>query len=377
MTKKLICFSLVMCFTHLLVAQKDGKFEDFFEDGQLKTSGQYKNKKRIGEWKSYYKTGELLSVYSYSKGKKNKVYKVFYKDGSLKRETKKIDGVFVNKGFYESGNLFFERLLKNGYYKEYYDSDVLKVESNYIDNQLNGIWKLFYPTGELEWQVAYKEGYKEGSYKQFYKNDILKVEGFTKKNKKEGIEKRYLEDGSLEWEGAYKNDVFNKTWNHFDASGNKIESIKYKKGLPLTINNSKLSITKIPNGLIETVPIYPGCEKELNNKGRKKCMSSKIAQFVMEKFNTDMAANLGLTGKQKIYIIFKISKSGKVIDVLPKAKNASLKYEAFRVISLLPDMKPGIQRGKAVVVPYSLPIIFQVQDKKKSNASKYGFKSRN
>ena len=39
-----------------------------------------------------------------------------------------------------------------------------------------------------------------------------------------------------------------------------------------------------------------------------------------------------------------------------------LEKEAQRVINLLPKMKPGKQRGKAVIVPYSLPIIFQVQD---------------
>jgi len=29
---------------------------------------------------------------------------------------------------------------------------------------------------------------------------------------------------------------------------------------------------------------------------------------------------------------------------------------------MLPKMKPGRQRGKPVIVPYSLPITFQVQD---------------
>ena len=32
------------------------------------------------------------------------------------------------------------------------------------------------------------------------------------------------------------------------------------------------------------------------------------------------------------------------------------------LIGKLPQMKPGKQRGKPVIVPYSLPIIFQVQD---------------
>ncbi|HBO29337.1 MAG TPA: energy transducer TonB, partial [Leeuwenhoekiella sp.] len=39
-----------------------------------------------------------------------------------------------------------------------------------------------------------------------------------------------------------------------------------------------------------------------------------------------------------------------------------LEQEAARVIKLLPQMTPGMQRGKAVGVLYSLPIVFQVQD---------------
>lgn len=378
MTKTFICFMLLVCFSNLLTAQKDGKFEEFFENGQLKVSGQYKNKKRTGEWKSYYKTGELSSVHTYSKGKKNKVYKSFFKNGSLKYETKNIDGVFINKGYYESGNLLFERVLKDGFYKEYFQSGKLKIKSNYKDWQLSGVWKKFYPTGELQWAVTYIEDYKDGLYKQFYKNGTLKVEGNTKKNKKEGDEKRYLEDGTLEWKGAYKNNVFNKTWYRYNRAGNKIENLKYKKGkIDKPSVNKNLSPTIIPSGNIETVPIYPDCKKELNNKGREKCMGNKIAQFVIKNFNTHIAANLGLTGKQKILVTFKIDKYGNITDIRPKTKNASLKYEVLRVISLLPKMKPGIQRGKTVCVPYSLPIIFQVQSSKKPLATKHSFKSRN
>jgi protein TonB len=48
--------------------------------------------------------------------------------------------------------------------------------------------------------------------------------------------------------------------------------------------------------------------------------------------------------------------------VRARAPHPRLVKEATRVVNLLPKMKPGKQRGKAVVVPYSLPIIFQVQD---------------
>jgi len=118
---------------------------------------------------------------------------------------------------------------------------------------------------------------------------------------------------------------------------------------------------EVPFAVIENVPIYPGCESG-NNEAKKKCMSEKIADFVNKKFNTDLAGDLGLSGRQRINVIFKIDKNGDIVGVRARAPHPKLEAEAARVINLLPKMKPGKQRGKAVTVPYSLPILFQVQD---------------
>jgi protein TonB len=118
---------------------------------------------------------------------------------------------------------------------------------------------------------------------------------------------------------------------------------------------------EVPFSVIENVPEYPGCEKG-SNADKRKCMSDKIAKFVQRKFNTDLAGDLGLSGKQRINVIFKIDKNGNVTGVRSRAPHPRLEKEAARVINLLPKMKPGRQRGKAVVVPYSLPITFKVQD---------------
>ncbi len=117
----------------------------------------------------------------------------------------------------------------------------------------------------------------------------------------------------------------------------------------------------VPFSVIENVPIFPGCEKG-NNAKKRDCMSKKISQFVNRKFNTELAGDLGLSGRQRIMVIFKIDKTGSVTGVRARAPHPGLEKEAKRVIGLLPKMKPGKQRGKPVNVPYSLPIIFQVQD---------------
>ena len=64
--------------------------------------------------------------------------------------------------------------------------------------------------------------------------------------------------------------------------------------------------------------------------------------------------------RQRISVIFKIDTLGRATEIRARAPHSKLEREAVRVIKMLPIMKPATQDGKKVVVPYSLPVIFQV-----------------
>jgi bla regulator protein blaR1 len=123
---------------------------------------------------------------------------------------------------------------------------------------------------------------------------------------------------------------------------------------------------EVPFGVIEQVPVFPGCESLTSNIERKDCMSKEIAMFVNKNFNTGVGKENGLVGKQRINVIFKINQEGNIVDVRSRAPHPALEAEAVRVIKMLPKMLPGKQKGKVVTVPYSLPIIFMVPETKKS-----------
>jgi len=135
-------------------------------------------------------------------------------------------------------------------------------------------------------------------------------------------------------------------------------------------SNSESSMEKgaveVPFAVIEQVPIFPGCEIG-NNLEKRNCMSKKIAIFIQRKFNQDTAKGLGLSGRQRISVIFKIDQKGNVVGVRARAPHPRLQTEAIRVVSMLPKMKPGIQHGKAVTVIYSLPIIFEIAEDADNN----------
>jgi hypothetical protein len=139
-----------------------------------------------------------------------------------------------------------------------------------------------------------------------------------------------------------------------------------KDGLNITFFTDVHDRAEIPFEVIENVPVYIGCESLESNEDRRKCMANEITKHVLNNFNADLAHDLKLSGRQRINVIFKINKNGEITDVKSRAPHPKLEEEANRVISLLPKMKPGIQDGKPVAVPYSLPIIFEVSDKKKN-----------
>ena len=112
---------------------------------------------------------------------------------------------------------------------------------------------------------------------------------------------------------------------------------------------------------VEQVPIYPGCEDFTTNNERRKCMSQKIGKLIRRKFNSDIAADLGLSGKQRINVQFKIDKMGNVTEIEARAPHGKLEREAVKVINKIPQMVPGKQRDVNVAVIYSLPIVLQVQ----------------
>ncbi|NOY47355.1 MAG: energy transducer TonB [Chlorobi bacterium] len=112
---------------------------------------------------------------------------------------------------------------------------------------------------------------------------------------------------------------------------------------------------------VEQVPIYPGCEGLSTNTKRRKCMSDKIGKLISRKFNSDIASGLGLHGKQRIDVQFKIDKTGYVTEIKARAPHDKLEREAIKVIHKIPQMIPGKQRNINVAVIYRLPIVLQVQ----------------
>ena len=112
--------------------------------------------------------------------------------------------------------------------------------------------------------------------------------------------------------------------------------------------------------LIEDVPVFPGCKG--NKDELKACFNKKMQKHFIKKFDADLPNELGLApGKKRMIMLFKIDKTGEIIDIRVKAPHPKLQKEAERIIQLLPKMKPGMQRGRPVGVKYTLPMRIDVE----------------
>ena len=111
---------------------------------------------------------------------------------------------------------------------------------------------------------------------------------------------------------------------------------------------------------VEQVPIYPGCEGLKSREDLRNCMSEKLGKLVNRKFNSDLASELGLIGRQNIYVQFTIDKTGNVTKIKARAPHYKLENEAVKVINKIPQMTPGKQQDQNVEVIYTLPIRLQV-----------------
>ena len=115
----------------------------------------------------------------------------------------------------------------------------------------------------------------------------------------------------------------------------------------------------VPFAVIEDVPIYPGCERVPKSE-RRNCFQDQINKHIRKNFRyPEIAQEMGIQGR--VYVNFVISKDGSITNVRMRGPDKNLEKEAARIISKLPSMTPGKQRGRPVRVPFSIPITFRLQ----------------
>lgn len=126
---------------------------------------------------------------------------------------------------------------------------------------------------------------------------------------------------------------------------------------------SNIEVIDIPDDLeviwttIEEVPIFPGCE---NEKDKRACFNDMMQKHIRTNFRyPELAQEMGQQGR--VNTQFMINKDGSIGTIKKRGPHELLESEAVRILSKLPKMTPGKQRGTAVKVSFSIPITFKLQ----------------
>ena len=119
------------------------------------------------------------------------------------------------------------------------------------------------------------------------------------------------------------------------------------KGISIPLENREIPESEIFM-MVEEMPEFPGGEEELR-------------KFIAE--NVEYPEDAKAQKQEgKVFVKFVIDKEGNVRDaeIVNGTRFESLNNEALRVIKLMPQWKPGKQRGQNVNVSFVVPINFQL-----------------
>ncbi|GAB4512048.1 MAG: M56 family metallopeptidase [Allomuricauda sp.] len=122
---------------------------------------------------------------------------------------------------------------------------------------------------------------------------------------------------------------------------------------------------EVPFGVIDEVPVFPGCE---DAEDKRACFQEKIQRHIQKNFRYPEAAEQqGIQGR--VSSIFVIDTDGNIVDIKMRGPHDLLENETGRILDKLPKMQPGKHEGKAVKVPFSIPITFKLDDSDNAKTS--------
>lgn len=135
-----------------------------YDNNKNKVSeGKVVNKLSEGLWVYYHKAAKaIMATENYSKGKLEGLRSVFYPNGKIAEE------------------LIYKNDFKNGPYKRYTESGIIIEESNYKNNQYDGLAIFRDPNdGTIVSQGKFVNGKKAGIWQFFQKGKLFKEENMS------------------------------------------------------------------------------------------------------------------------------------------------------------------------------------------------------
>ncbi|BEO96738.1 phosphatidylinositol-4-phosphate 5-kinase [Fusobacterium polymorphum] len=293
----------------------NGKYIEYYKNGQVKVQGNNKDGKRDGEFKAFlrngksagsvfYKDGKIIKSTLVNSMKDNasfslvtdinynlnsheivtdefpnqllKQYFIFNKNGLLDGESREYyeegdiksifpfknnipDGVFIS--YYQNGNIKEKHTYKNGNEEGeglfYYQNGNIGQNSFLLNGKLVTEVFEYYPNGNMKTKAHYIDGKLNGELIIYYENGNIKEKTFTIDEKLSGDAFEYYPSGKLRNKSFFKNGKREGESLTYYENGKLKKKILYKNGM-----KNGFAIAYYEDGIIEQKAYFVDDKKE-------------------------------------------------------------------------------------------------------------------
>nr|WP_294896868.1 energy transducer TonB [uncultured Pedobacter sp.] len=305
----------------------------------------------------------LLTVFAFAQKKQNVYYldkegkTVANKDNSdLIRIIQEPDSGSVNyilKEFYPDGSKkrlgtvskFSPYLVLEGPVTEFYENGKRKKFEHYSKNKAVGDAYYFYENGKIQEQRLYlPKPIENASYKTLqYADSTGKL--FLDDN---GTGKVEITSGSkIVFAGSFINGLKDGEWKEYIPEEKSTHNEIYENGKFIKGTNTMDDGNVIEYDKFETLPTFKGGVEA-------------FGRFLSRNLHYPPDARDNNT-QGRVYLQFVIEKDGSLTEAkVIRGIGGGCDEEALRVIKLSPKWNPGVQRGVAKRVSYTIPIFFKL-----------------
>ncbi|MBK9109859.1 MAG: toxin-antitoxin system YwqK family antitoxin [Saprospiraceae bacterium] len=140
------------------IKQVETKYENgrTFESYSIRLEG--KDSIREGSYKRFDDGGNILEECIYLNGKIHGLRKMYLDGKLISEETRDQDKY-------------------QGPFKAYHNNGAVQLEAEYINDEMTGLVKVYYPHGGLKETVTFDKNVEMGPFKEYHENGRLKAEG--------------------------------------------------------------------------------------------------------------------------------------------------------------------------------------------------------
>jgi len=213
-------------------AQKpfSGKMSSKYNNGNMKTEGDYKDGLPVGTWKFWDRDGTeytgAVSKYVFHEIQSGETLKSIANNfevdvDQLYELNEDIDNDTGDK--IKAGQVIGVKTADDadGQFLFWYDKQRIKIKSHkvFINGKRNGKWTFWNENGNIVRTGSYAAGKRDGSYAYYFNDGSKKEEGAWKKDQRDGLWVKYSNNGNTQKEGTYSNGKKDGVWTTWNDKG--------------------------------------------------------------------------------------------------------------------------------------------------------------